>query len=324
MFSLKSSSFFTLNSDKFYNKHFKKNGEKYFTPKSFLVKYKIASFFWIIFNYIQNKIRIPYLNKNQKIKIQSFSIESNKIDLNSFKLQENPSRYLCDLFWVNQDWNQIRNKLGGKIKLFDIGCGNGIYLEKMIKFAGDIQSYDGIDTYQQKSWEELNKKYPFANFHNLEGTKILDLLEEKKPNFIFSQSCLEHIEEDKKVLMEINRYAERQNQPIIQYHLIPSENCLFLFGPHGVRTYSKNTIDRLLEKINFETTLKIFSLGGTECIKTHKKFVGKIGLFGKKTTYKRRKYPEEYMKSLKYALIKDLSKGPKKNPNFYVLNFESK
>tara|TARA_Y100001968_G_scaffold288957_1_gene291619 strand:+ start:119 stop:1093 length:975 start_codon:yes stop_codon:yes gene_type:complete len=315
-----SSSFFSLNSDKFYKKTIC-NGKIKYLPKSFLVRLKIPQIAWMFINFLEAKQFIKTINPiSKKIKITNFYIDSSEINWECSSKISSPSRFLSDVFWSTQKWSEIKKTLGGKLNLLDIGCGSGLYLEKFTQYGAKIDNYTGIDAEKRKEWEKVIQKFPNVKFECEKVSNLYKILKEIRPNFIFSQSCLEHIEEDVKVIEDISNYAINSRKNIFQYHLVPAENCLWLYGLHGVRVYSPFTLKKLLKNtLNKDVSISVKALGNQSCFDLHRKYVDDWSILGSKGCDIREQRNIEYWEELKKSIINDTSISESNIASFYAI-----
>lgn len=305
-----------LNSDEFY----RLEGERY-VPSSVFVSLKITQFLWMILNYFRLlrgsnfiKPRISSLN------IKHFQLSSASVDWDCSSKQSSPSRFVCDLFWANQDWGAICKDLGQPISALDIGCGTGLYLEKLLGYGAKFESYNGFDAQKNENWNCLESKYPFSSFTQASTAEIGSILNKFQPNFVFSQSCLEHIANDKGVVNAISEYAASNKKRVVQFHLVPSQHCLWLYGLHGIRIYTIAMIESFFSPLDQEkTSIDVYELGGEECFKVHQKFINDCDLRGSKGVDIRKDNSTEYWHSLKEAISVDLAGSTNSRPSFYAI-----
>lgn len=312
----KSSTHLNLNSDKFFDWN-----SFPLTPSSLFVKYKLAQFMWMMLNFIRyNSYFLPFSNSTL-LEVNNFTISNESSALTPTNHEVTPSRFVSDLFWSHLDWSYIEsNVLCEHFSVMDIGCGTGIYLQKFIDFGLNISSYVGFDAKHRSLWSNLERHYPFAKFIETSSSNISSLIQDFKPNLFVSQSCLEHIDNDIEVIQQISQYALASNKRVLQIHLVPSEHCLWLYGLHGIRIYSRTSLNRLLKPIsNSHTRFKVHGLGGKHTFQVHKDFVGFHGFLGVKQKDIRNKDPEKYLQCLESALKKDLSDSSFALPSFYAI-----
>lgn len=253
---------------------------------------------WLIFNYLNNR--------------NGDKLNDSRVKTNRFKVTEmsnwdqvdtlaSPARRLCDFFWMNLNWNQIISELGAPVSAVEVGCGTGIYgrlIEKLI--GNDLNFYRGIDIYEQKDWPELRKNPKFQFIQGNASTVESDLI---GTNFIFTQSALEHFEEDLSFFKHVANYVENSDHPIIQIHLVPSRACISTFPWHGFRQYTNASISEVTQLFSNNSEFDWISLGGEACNRVHRKFIT-IPIYTKRGDL-RKKLNKQYNEELKTAIILD-------------------
>ena len=195
---------------------------------------------------------------------------SHKLDIANIKLKTikfsagTPSRILCDMFWETIDYDNLASQLGGSVNIFDIACGRGHY---GLKYRGLLKkkfgSYTGIDIYK-------HKQFPSEFNHILDKAECsVNYLDNH--NMITSQSGLEHIEEDIKVLKEVTSTLCKNGKPFIQIHLVPATASLFLYLWHGWRQYSAKNLGKISSILSSSNslTVKVVPLGGWRSFVSH-------------------------------------------------------
>jgi len=222
---------------------------------------------WLIDCFLDNVN--PVLPKNSDIKVVPFSRTDNMYELDDSCLHT-PSRVLSNMFWSNLNWKYFRDAFGGELSVLDIGCGSGKYSEIFSQFSEkSISKYKGIDIYEHKDW---NEKYKREGFEFLIGS--VDDINEiyNGEDLVLSQSVLEHVENDKKLIDSISQISEKNNKRIIQIHLVPSSPCLYKYLWHGFRQYTPRKIDALLRHVGSAEKFLV-PLGGKHCNAVHFKWI---------------------------------------------------
>lgn len=226
-----------------------------------------------------------------------------------------PARRLCDFFWKDLNWNEFISKLGGNIRAVEIGCGSGIYGDLIYKQIGDkLSRYVGIDIYEDKGWSAY-KDLPQFQFKLGNASSLDDDL--RGMNFLFTQSALEHFEDDYLFFKQVASFVNQLNTPFVQVHLMPSEQCLTTFPWHGFRQYTLSSISSITRLFNDNTTCELVSLGGVHCNSVHKKYITIPQLLTRKD-YRRTK-TKEYNEALKNAILADEMTSPNQGAAFYAL-----
>ena len=218
-------------------------------------------------NFINN------LNSNRnidpKIKISYFKTDKLKEQYSKLDKLSSPSRKLSDLFWINQDWENIQKELG-KINICDIGCGSGNYFLKLQEYSNNkISNYKGLDIHENKNWKNLKEKFNNTNFQKYNGKNIVDLIPDTT-NLIISQSAIEHFSEDITIFKQINKFVKKVKHNVYQIHLFPSKICLKLYPFHGVRQYTPRNISKITRLFSDFSEVELFELGGENANKVHR------------------------------------------------------
>jgi hypothetical protein len=230
-----------------------------------------------------------------------------------------PARRLCDFFWKDLNWNELINKLGGDIRAVEIGCGSGIYGDLIYRQIADkLTRYIGIDIYEDKGWSEY-KDIPQFQFKLGNASSLDDDL--RQINFLFTQSALEHFEDDYLFFKQVASFVNQLKTPFVQVHLMPSEQCLTTFPWHGFRQYTLSSISSITRLFNDNTTCELISLGGSHCNSVHKKYITIPQLLTKKDF--RRTKTTEYNEALKNAILADERSSPNQGSAFYALILET-
>lgn len=277
------------------------------------ILYKIfARFVHTPLNFINNFNASKNIDK--KLKISYFKILNFEEQYKKLEKLSSPSRKLSDLFWMSQNWKEIKDKLK-EINICDIGCGNGNYYLKLQKYSNNkITNYKGLDIYENKNWESLKQKNKIVSFEKYDGKNIVNLIP-KNTNLIISQSAIEHFSEDITIFKQIKAFVKKSKHPVYQIHLFPSKVCLKLYPFHGVRQYTPRNISKITRLFSDFSEVELFELGGENANKVHIDYITK-GLFKKD---KRKNNPDIYENACFEALKKDLTNNKTSNPNFYTL-----
>jgi SAM-dependent methyltransferase len=262
-------------------------------------------FLWFFFNAIRN-IRHRNLDDSLIIKKPNFLKIVEFIDLSS---NRSPCRRVSDMFWKSLPIDSIFNVLG-KIRVFEVGCGNGnygVFLSEI--FGNSFEHYTGVDICKSQEWESFDK----TRFTFLEGNANNFLPHINNSNLIITQSALEHFPNDDLYFDQVLEFTKSCNNPIIQIHLMPSSACLRLYLWHGFRQYTPYLISKISKKFGSNEKKILYSLGGKNVNSLHfkywtKKGINKIGEV--------QKYNEEF----KNSFLNDCNtKLSVKDTSFYCL-----
>jgi hypothetical protein len=175
-----------------------------------------------------------------------------------------PSRRLCNMFWGTINWENLSDQLGDKVKLLEIGCGSGYFGLKFRDYLGKkFDSYTGLDIYKHVD-------FPGNCTHiNDKAENIKDYIFDY--NLVVSQSALEHIKDDRSVLVDLTNLQRSLRKPFLQIHLVPAPSSLFLYLWHGYRQYSSMNLGEISGHLmrTFGVKTKIIPLGSWKSFFTH-------------------------------------------------------
>ena len=254
---------------------------------------------------------IAFLNIQLKGKISNRVKTMNYLSNITILKNENfsnlsPIRLVCNNFWQSLNWDEINNNLDDEIKFLEVGCGSGRYYDFLnkINIKQNIK-YLGIDIKRKNFVENRKKKFILDEAENID--KYL-----KNVNFLFTQSAIEHFENDLIFFDKISNHTNKINNKFIQVHLFPSEKCLYTYLFHGYRHYNYRMISKLIKNFNNNHKFYLYGIGSSN--------LNKLTL--KEITLKR--VLNLNLKDIsKEEIIKSVAKDNKlhdiKNPSFYAL-----
>ena len=177
---------------------------------------------------------------------------------------------------IRKDWKLIETLMKENRSILDIGCGDGKYGTRYKKLLNKkLKSYSGLDVYK-------NKDFPNEFTHILDKAENC-FLHLKGINLVVSQSALQHIEQDRKVLEVITSNLSKSH-PFIQIHLVPAFASLWLRLWHGWRIYSQKNLGSIAASLSStnKVNIEVVPLGGLRCFVTHftritiPEFLGKL------------------------------------------------
>jgi len=270
---------------------------------------------WLLYNYLNNRYPNSFLDKSLQLSNKTINIDKPWSKISSVS---SPARRLCDSFWHNLPWSKISKVLGGSVKALEVGCGSGKYGKLLETQLGkSLNEYIGIDIKSNEKWKDYNNK-------NLEfvignSNSIINYL--PNSNLIITQSALEHFDEDLAYFFQVSELIMNSNSPVIQIHLMPSAACLYNQLWHGVRQYTPRNISKITKLFDKNTIKTLYSLGGNNSNKVHRKFVLFPLLRG--IGDQRFNNTKLYLESLKKAIDKDQNKLRLNNATFYALIMQS-
>jgi SAM-dependent methyltransferase len=270
---------------------------------------------YLVYNLLSNTF--PNTKIDKRINLKKFI----KKDLTYYANDlDSPSRRLCDIFWSSLPWHQINQELC-QINVMDIGCGDGNYASKLNDFANDsLNKYYGIDINTYENWkillEHSPEYYSFNNIkNNINNLEIFD-----SANLIISQSSMEHIENDLEYFRNIHKYTQGKTDPVIQIHLIPASEALYIYPFHGIRQYTIRKISKITRLFDEHSSFYLYALGGKNTNTIHKDYIGNLV---HRIKDKRKNMPKKYATECLEAIRKDLSMEGTNKPSFYALIIHS-
>ncbi len=265
---------------------------------------------WLIFNYINNNIKTRKLDQNLKEKI--FQPKKNYLELISNYKNSSPSRILCNMFFLDYDWDKIKYSFD-RIKILEIGCGKGVQVKLFDEIFNNNYEYLGIDIKKQKEWELLkNSKKNFIVDDYLNLNKYLG-----DYNIIFSQSALEHLDNDILLFKKISDCINYSNKrKMLNLHFFPSVDCYYTYRGHGIRQYNSASVSKLTKNFNNNSSSSLYYLGNRDFNILHKKKFNR-SLF-KKNNIDTSDFIDQLKKILKKGDISNF-----KNSSFNVLEIKT-
>jgi hypothetical protein len=234
------------------------------------------------------------------------------LHLKSLSEPQSPSRILSNIFWESLDWHFITEILQGEIRAIEIGCGSGRYGRKISQLT-QIESYTGVDIANSHEWNsnsDSNFDYVLGSYEDFDSIVT-------NQNLVFTQSAVEHFENDLKFFRLIGDYARSVSFPVLSIHLLPTPAGLYKFLLHGIRQYNKRSISNLVTFAGPSNYAVLYSLGGLRSNIFH--FVG-ITL---RSLILRKWIVSEPIESYKLKvagpLVIDSKRKSIRHPSFYAL-----
>jgi len=135
------------------------------------------------------------------------------------------------------------------VDVLEIGCGSGSLL-RLLEDGGFLGTYTGIDIenrFHHPQQSSFVTKFIQGDAHNLQT--------DQKFNLIISNSALEHIADDKKLLIALMKKIKKGGYSV---HFVPTGWALFAYLWHGYRQY---TLSSLAERFAPNIT-SVYALGG--------------------------------------------------------------
>lgn len=270
------------------------------------------------FFYCLQNNKNPLLNVDSRISHKRLNISDIK-EINNIDFNSSPSRALCDLFWNNFNWNELKLLLKSNFKIMEMGCGSGIYGMKFQELLGDsLEFYNGVDIVQNSKWEKygIDKKLSFSlGDANLVSQHLKDI------NCIFTQSALEHFPEDLTYFSQISSFVKKCDYPVLQIHLMPSAACLTTYLLHGYRHYTPRSVSSITNCFDNNSTFELFHLGGVNCNSLHFNFITLSGFLFRRDF--RKIFFKKYKSKLINSILKDSNNENDSTPSFYALIIKS-
>jgi SAM-dependent methyltransferase len=287
----------------------------------------VKRIFWALLNIINNSY---YPHRNTNINIRQFSPNIPDAVWAEIPKTISPARGLTELFLLNINWRAVQSELGD-LNVFDTGCGSGRYGLMLAHITKSVLTYFGIDTIAHDQWRERQEENNYLSFKQISSDDIFDSIPENT-NFFFTNSSMEHIENDLKYFRQIKAFIDKTKNNTIQIHFLPSSACLWLYLWHGIRQYTPRTVSKIIDLFGHNCSYSIlYSLGGNSCNRLHYRFITKPLLWALlKSGFRmrvnwidgRKKDTEEYWQALKAAIDKDTLIASS-NPTYYALVIHS-
>lgn len=149
-----------------------------------------------------------------------------------------------------------------EIRVLDVGCGTG-RMSDLLERAGYRGTYVGVDI-DDRFARDGGGTGAFAR-HFVHGDAH-DLTEADSFDLVFSNSALEHIPNDRRLLAKLDELVAPGG---MQVHIVPSGWGLPLYLWHGYRQYPLSRIGSLFPG---EGT-RVYGLGGLACFGVHLAFI---------------------------------------------------
>lgn len=235
-----------------------------------------------------------------------------------FRRITSPARRLCDLFWEHLPLPAIAAELGGKLNALEVGCGSGIYGAYLVHALGERVHYRGVDIAPNPMWETYRER-PNLEFAVASASGVSEHL--RDANFIFTQSALEHFDDDMIFLRQIADFVALARHPVIQIHLIPSAGCISTFPWHGIRQYTPRTISKFTRLFTSPADKTLVRLGSARCNALHRRWITIPAYLGGGN--KRQAEAERYARDLRDAIRGDMARPAARAACFYALIIKS-
>jgi hypothetical protein len=228
-----------------------------------------------------------------------------------------PARGLSELVWMSLPWEKIKARLG-EIRLMDIGCGSGRYAAKFANYSSQrIDSYVGLDVAKAKEWDGLaSDRVHFQTI--VPGQSLEGIYRTHRTNFIFSQSVLEHVENDHLLLDDLKKAQISYPWPSLQIHMVPSAECLALYRWHGYRQYNRQRMTEIARVYSDSAHVKVLRLGSQRSIQVHRRYVASL-LRGDRRDQESDSYFNALVSAIKHDAV-----NPSQKTAFYALLIVSK
>jgi len=180
-----------------------------------------------------------------------------------------------------------------KIKVLDLGCGDGSLLDLLDECFLDYE-YIGVDKTVSKNWETKNTKN--IKFIQSDISEILEI-DKFDPDLVISHAVLEHVKYDLRAIkLVFEKYSDSKH-----LHLVPGVGSFFSYRKHGYRRYSNRLLTKISKKIG--KNFSILPIGGDTVRQYNKKYESSD------QTY-------EVKKLLKNSILKSYGL-----PNFYLIEY---
>lgn len=227
--------------------------------------------------------------KKQEIEYPDFQ-DSNKISdyLDKVKPLHSPQRVLNNYFLLGLLKSNFKESK--KIKVLDLGCGDGSLLDLLDEYFLDYE-YIGVDITVSKNWETKNNKN--IKFIQADISEILEI-NSFDPDLVISHAVFEHVKYDfSAIKLVFEKYPDSKH-----LHLVPGVGSFFSYRKHGYRRYSKRLLTKVAKKIG--RNYLILPLGGAIVRQYNERYESsdqtyEVKEFLKKATLKSHDLPNFYL-----------------------------
>ncbi len=189
------------------------------------------------------------------------------------------------------------------IEVLDIGCGSG-RMADLLAGGGLTGTYAGVDMHDKfevGKWGNpaFTSRFLLTNAHDIEFDRKYDL--------VVSNSALEHIPDDARLIGKLNGVLSRDG---VQVHLVPATWALFVYLWHGLRQYGSASL-----AARFGRSARVYRLGGSASLLLHLFFITVPEIFLRRSL--RLRWPVFYEALLRSCLRID--RGFPLTPCFYAV-----
>jgi SAM-dependent methyltransferase len=151
-----------------------------------------------------------------------------------------------------KDEKFLENIPCSRLKLLDIGCGKGDFLEKHRK---DFASVTGVD-FDSEAIKMAKAKG--LEVYCMEIDKFLDSFTQSRFDIITIRHVLEHVEEPSKLIESVRKVLSPGGLVVVSvpnadFKLVrPEDNKIFLYPPHHLTLWSTASLKNLFELHRYE------------------------------------------------------------------------
>jgi len=151
-----------------------------------------------------------------------------------------------------KDENFLESISCSSLKLLDIGCGKGDFLEKHRK---DFATVTGVD-FDSEAIKMAKAKG--LEVYCMEIEKFLDGFTQSKFDIITIRHVLEHVEEPSKLIESVRKVLSPGGLVVVsvpnaEFKLVrPEDNKIFLYPPHHLTLWSAASLHNLFKLHKFE------------------------------------------------------------------------
>ena len=152
--------------------------------------------------------------------------------------------------------NKIENKDKAAITIFDIGCGDGYFLEKLAKKLPNAQCL-AIDTaFDDEIIQNFQEKYKSFNIKFYKSIESIDL-QNVKADIVLLLDVIEHIEDDVEFLKSLynSSFITEKSKIVITVPAFQSLFCSHDTWLGHYRRYTVNSLQKHLLEAGFRSKL---------------------------------------------------------------------